>query len=157
MRPPGSLDQLKQLSYQQLEQLYTSAAGPQQVPRGLFRGHHLAWNQATAGRGRLFKPIIFLGFKLLPYGIDFRQRRWFFLNSGLTVGRFAARVGPSRWRDTEAVCLEYHGSRVPGLIRRQLYDEVKPLSDNLCLGFGGLNAPTGEGDIFFFGLERMEG
>jgi hypothetical protein len=35
-----------------------------------------------------------------------------------------------------------------------LYDEVKPLSADLLLGLGGVNAETGEGDHFFFTLER---
>jgi len=149
-----TLTDLQQMSLGQLEELYLQPAEVE-VPAGVFRGHHLAWNEGTAARQRLLRPIILLGFKLLPYGIDFDQRRWFFLSSGLTVGRFAPRVGPSRWRGTETVCLEYHVSRVPGFVRAQLYDEVKPLSGSLCLGFGGINAPRGRGDIFFFALERL--
>jgi hypothetical protein len=35
-----------------------------------------------------------------------------------------------------------------------LYDEVKPLSRDACLGIGGVNAGRGAGDHFFFVLER---
>ena len=31
---------------------------------------------------------------------------------------------------------------------------VKPLSADLCLGLGGINAERGEGDHFFFALYR---
>lgn len=149
-----TLIDLKQLSLPQLEDLYVQPHDLY-IPDGLFRGHHLAWNEEAASRQRLRRPIIHLGFKVLPYGVDFDKRRWFFLDSGLTVGRFQPRVGPSRWRETETVCMEYHVSRLPGLLRDQLYDEVKPLSEDLLLGFGGLNEPRGRGDIFFFALERV--
>lgn len=66
------------------------------------------------------------------------------------------RVGPSRWRDTEAVTLHYERSRLPAPIRGVLYDEVKPLTDTICLGLGGINAERGDGDQFFFALERFE-
>jgi hypothetical protein len=35
-----------------------------------------------------------------------------------------------------------------------LYDEVKPLGPDLCLGIGGINARVGRGDHFFFALAR---
>ena len=42
-----------------------------------------------------------------------------------------------------------------GRLRRALlYDEVKPLSDRLCLGIGGLDLTGEPGEMFFFGLER---
>ena len=148
------LTDLQQMSLGQLEELYLQPAEVE-VPIGVFKGHHLAWNEEVASRNRLLRPVIHLGFKALPYGVDFDQRRWFFLDSGITVGKFEPRIGPSRWRETETVCLEYHVSRLPGLLRKKLYDEVKPLSGSLCLGFGGLNAPRGRGDIFFFALERL--
>lgn len=150
-----TLTDLQQMSLAQLEEVY-ARPGEVEIPTGVYRGHHLAWNESTASRQRLLRSVIHLGFKALPYGVDFDQRRWFFLDSGLTVGRFAPRVGRSMWRETETVCLEYHVSRLPGLLRSRLYDEVKPLSGSLCLGFGGTNAPRGKGDIFFFALERME-
>lgn len=59
---------------------------------------------------------------------------------------------PSRWRDTQTLQLHYDLTRLP--FRGQLYDEVKPLSETLCLGLGGLNRqPEKEGDLFFFLLE----
>jgi hypothetical protein len=99
--------------------------------------------------------MLTLGFVRLPFGIDFDRRRWFFVDPRLLVGRFATECGPSRWRDTDSVRLTYHGSRLPRIIRSSLYDEVKPLSDELCLGMGGINADRGTGDHFFFALRRV--
>ncbi|PKN31442.1 MAG: hypothetical protein CVU63_23915, partial [Deltaproteobacteria bacterium HGW-Deltaproteobacteria-20] len=63
--------------------------------------------------------------------------------------------GPSRWRDTQTIRLHYHPSRLPGAVRTFLYDEVKPLTESLCLGIGGINAPRGRGEQFLFSLERV--
>ena len=70
------------------------------------------------------------------------------------IGRFDARIGPSRWRDTDAIQLHYDPSRLPGPIKGRLYDEIKPLSGDLVLGLGGVNAERGEGDHFWFVLTR---
>jgi hypothetical protein len=94
-------------------------------------------------------------FKWTPFGVDFDTRLWFFWHAALAAGRFEPRPGRSRWRDTEAVGLHYHVSRLPGPVRGVLYDEVKPLSADLCLCIGGINAPRGQGDHFFFALQRL--
>ena len=123
---------------------------------GRFRGHHLS-RLDTPGAKR---PLYHVGQKLLfewaPWGIDFSECAWFFFTSrAMTLGHFVPRTGPSRWRDTQAIGMHYHLSRLPGVIRNVLYDEVKPLSDELMLGLGGVNASRDQGDHFFFALERM--
>ena len=71
------------------------------------------------------------------------------------LAAFEARVERSRWRETDSVVLRYEGSRLPGALRRLLYDEVKPLGEGLVLGIGGGNDGPGRGDHFFFALERV--
>lgn len=91
----------------------------------------------------------------MPFGIDFDARRWWFLHPRLAVGRFELCQERSRWRDTDALTLRYHPSRLPGPLRDVLYDEVKPLGDDLLLGLGGLNWEVGRGDHFYFALTRL--
>jgi hypothetical protein len=50
------------------------------------------------------------------------------------------------------VRLGYDVSRLPGFVRRHLYDEVRPLGPELCLGIGGLNRAAGRGALFYFAL-----
>lgn len=142
---------LRRCSRAELEDLYV-ASRPISVPRGLFHGCFLAWLDTPGARHPVFHPLQVLGFELTPFGVDFTARRWFFFHPRLAAGRFTAEAGPSRWRDTDAVCLRYEVSRLPGPLRRVLYDEVKPLSPTLCLGLGGINAARGRGDHFFFAL-----
>lgn len=149
-----TLDHLRRSSLRDLERLYVQP-GSSGVPEGVFRGVHLSWIPETVARRRVWQALVWPGFKLLPYGVDFDRQRWFFLHAGLRIGRFAPRPGRSRWRDCDTVCLEYHDSRLPAPLRSILYDEVKPLSETLCLGLAGLDFPTGRGDMFFFGLERI--
>jgi hypothetical protein len=137
-----------------LEQVYREARDPIIVPRGCFRGHHLAWLARAADAPEWLGPALWLGFYAIPFGVDFDHRRWFFLRPNVRIGRFEPEVGASRWRDTTTIRLRYHRSRLPGPIRSLLYDEVKPLTPSLCLGIGGINAPRGQGEQFFFALER---
>ena len=139
-------------SVAELEALYTEPR-PVSVPAGIFRGVHLAWLDTPGARHPVIRPLQHLGFRLAPWGIDFTTQRWFFFHRQLAAGRFTADVGTSRWRATETVRLRYDVSRLPGPLRALLYDEVKPLSATLCLGLGGINAPRGRGDHFFFALE----
>ena len=44
--------------------------------------------------------------------------------------------------------MHYEASRLPTFVRALLYDEVKPLDDDLLLGLGGV----AQGDLFFFAL-----
>jgi hypothetical protein len=71
------------------------------------------------------------------------------------MGRFEPRVQRSRWRDAQTVGLHYEVSRLPSFVRGALYDEVRPLSPRWWIGIGGINADVGEGDHFFFGLQRI--
>jgi hypothetical protein len=146
-----SLERLAQCSVAELEELYV-APRPVAVPSGRFRGVHLAWLDTPGARHPVIRPLQHLGFRLLPFGVDFIRHRWFFFHPTLGIGRFVAEVGRSRWRDTETVRLHYEVSRLPGPVRAVLYDEVKRLSPSLCLGIGGINAPRGQGDHFFFAL-----
>jgi hypothetical protein len=146
-----TLERLRLCSLAELEALY-STPRPVGVPNGILRGVHLAWLD-TGARHPVLRLLLYLGFRLTPFGIDFTAHRWFFFHRRLAAGRFTADVGASRWRDTDTVRLCYDVSRLPGPLRAWLYDEVKPLSSTLCLGIGGINAPRGRGDHFFFALQ----
>ena len=125
---------------------------PVVVPAGRYRGHYLCRIEPGGPR----HPLVLATFRLVPFGVDFDARLWFFGHARLALGRFEPRVGPSRWRETEIVTLRYDSSWLPRPIRHRLYDEVLPLSADLCLGIGGVNGPRGEGDLFFFALERID-
>jgi hypothetical protein len=101
------------------------------------------------------RAVDWLLFDAPPFGIDFDTRCWWFGRPRLQAGRFRASPGPSRWRDTPTLRLEYDVSRLPRPVRALLYDEVKPLDGERCLGLGGIDADAGEGDHFFFSLERF--
>ena len=150
-----SLTRLVQCSVAELEVLYVESR-PVSVPSGCYRGVHLAWLDTPGARPwarpPVIRPLQHLGFRLLPFGVDFIRHRWFFFHPTLGIGRFVAETGRSRWRDTETVRLHYEVSRLPGPVRAVLYDEVKALSPSLCLGIGGINAPRGRGDHFFIAL-----
>jgi hypothetical protein len=142
-----SLDGLRSASLDELEVLYAeSSVGP--APAGRWRGATLRYLSPP----RWARAVDWLLFDAPPFGIDFDRRCWWFVRPGLAAGRFDASLGPSRWRRTETLRLEYGASRLPGPIRRLLYDEVKPLGSELCLGLGGLNADAGRGEHFFFAL-----
>ena len=146
--------QLRSCGLEELEELY-AREGDVSLPEGCFRGAHLARLETPGARllrWRLAQAPIF---ELVPFGVDFQARRWFFFRRSIALGRFEPTVGPSRWRETETIRLDYSGSSLPAPVRELLYDEVKPLSENLYLGIGGIDAPRGEGDHFFFALERM--
>ncbi len=146
------LTQLKQCSLEQLEELYVQPRSLA-IPVGRFRGVHLRRVDQPGARHAGF--AVTFGFSLVPFGVDFDNRRWFFFDPRLAAGRFTPIPGPSMWRGTDTIGLHYEASRLPLAIRRVLYDEVKALSDDLYLGFGGLRAERGTGDHFFFALQRM--
>jgi hypothetical protein len=149
-----TLADLKRAPAADLEALYASPTAPE-LPRGRFRGKVLARIDNSLSRRLSSRAIEYAGFRLTPFGIDFSASCWFFYGPrALRVGRFEPRVERSRWRDTDVVALHYEPSRLPALLRRQLYDEVKPLTSDLCLGIGGLNRGHGRGDLFFFALAR---
>lgn len=151
MPPEPSLVALTRCSVAELEALY-AVRRVVTVPRARYRGVFLAWLDAPGTARPVTHFVQWLGFRVLPFGVDFTRNCWFFFHPALGAGRFTAEPGRSRWRDTDAVRLEYAVSRLPDPLRRVLYDEVKPLSASLCLGIGGTNAPRGRGDDFFFAL-----
>jgi hypothetical protein len=144
----------------ELENLYRAlpvmpAAPAAPIPRGRFLAHDLgptdSWERAP-----LRNRAAVLTFWLLAPRVDFERRCWFFGSALLAAGRFDLQAGASRWRDTQTLRLHYHPSRLPRPLRAQLYDELKPLSADLCLGIAGLNAPRGRGDLRFFALARRK-
>jgi len=141
--------QLQERPLRELEALYQdSAVGP--VPAGRFRGQALHRVDTRFARS-LTATALLVPFERLPFGIDFDARRWFFLRLPTGLGHFRIEPGRSRWRATDTLKLIYDVSRLP--LRGLLYDEVKPLSDTLCLGLGGLNRGAGTGELFYFLLE----
>ena len=154
MTTSTTLDDLRRASLDELEALFRAPREPRR-PAGCYRGHHLVRLDNVGARDPAIWLGQTLGFRLFPFGVDFDLDHWFFFHPRLAAGRFTASIGPSRWRDTEAVTLHYGVSRLPRWVRGALYDEVQPLSDRLILGLGGTNAERGLGDHFFFALERM--
>jgi hypothetical protein len=147
-----SLAELAGRTHAELEALF-AAPGPIAVPEGRFRGAYLL-RFDTAETRRASSRLWHQAFRRLPFGVDFASRTWFFGDPRLRTGRFEPRAAPSRWRETEVIALHYHVSRLPAAIRDQLYDEIKPLGESLCLGIGGVNAERGRGEHFWFALER---
>jgi hypothetical protein len=140
-------------SRDELEAIYRDAAiGPR--PAGNYRGRFLGWIDNAGSRRWLVRAMDGVLFERTRFGVDFSRCLWWFVRPELAAGRFTVSRGRSRWRETETFCLEYRSSWLLPL-RSVLYDEVKPLGEDLCLGIGGLNADRGEGDHFFFALERI--
>jgi hypothetical protein len=133
----------------EVERTYREAPlGP--APSGVYRGRFLHW--LPPSRQWHVRVVDTLLFRWPRFGVDFDRRLWWFVRPALAAGRFQFSPGPSRWRAAETYRLEYDVSRLP--VRGILYDEVKPISADLCLGLGGVNAPTGHGDHFWFALVR---
>ncbi|MBW1879867.1 MAG: hypothetical protein JRJ84_16010 [Deltaproteobacteria bacterium] len=137
-----------------LEHLYAHE-DPFDVPEGLFRGVYLGRIGALRERTAEVRLAEIVGFRWTPFWVDFARRCWAFFTPRLGAGRFSPHIDDSRWRPTRTVVLDYGASRLPGPVRRILYDEVKPLSGDLCLGMGGVNRGPGNGDLFFFALVRV--
>jgi hypothetical protein len=150
----SGLEELLRASRPELEEIYASRPmGP--TPGGRFRGVFLCFLDNDGAARPSTRAIDSLLFRAVPFGVDFGSRRWWFVDPRVQAGRFDAEAGPSRWRDTDTLRLRYGASRLPGPIRSYLYDEVKPLSEDLCLGIGGVDAERGEGDHFFFALSAI--
>jgi len=125
------------------------------VPAGRFRGRLLSWLPRGDAASRRARPLLRSMFGSIPgFGVDFDDRRWFFGHRALKLGRFELSEGPSLWHETETFRMLYDSSRLPLAIRSQLYDEIKPLGDSLCLGVGGLGTDDGPKAQFFFLLRR---
>lgn len=149
-----TLQQLQSMSLTELEKAWTLPVDLS-TPRGVYRGHTLERIDHPTSRRPLWRFSQRLGFVWIPFGVDFDRQLWFFFNGRVAMGRFEMRAGDSRWRDTNAISLTYEGSRLPGFVRNVLYDEVKPLSERLSLGIGGINRERGCGEHFFFALEKI--
>lgn len=149
-------DELQRLSIDELDEVFCETESVE-LPYGCFTGRTICRLRNRGAKLPLPRFLEYVGFELAPYGIDFRSNRWFFVSSALQAGRFAPRVSRSRWRPTEVVALHYNVSRLPRPMRNFLYDEVKPLSDTLLLGLGGINRELGMGDHFYFTLELLKG
>ena len=156
MADDPTLQELASYSERDLESLWARPA-ELSAPRGVYRGHMLMRLDNPGARRARWRWGQTLAFDWTPFGIDFDRRLWFFFSPVLAAGRFDARPGPSRWRETSAIGLHYQVSRLPGPVRRVLYDEVKPLSTSMMLGMGGINDVRGKGDHFFFALTRNFG
>lgn len=145
--------ELRAMSLAQLESVWTRRV-ELSPPRGVFRGHALSRIDHPTSRRPLWRYSERLGFVWIPFGVDFDRRLWFFFNRHIAMGRFEMAAGESRWRDTDAIRLSYGHSKLPGFVRNVLYDEVKPLSERLILGIGGINQERDAGEHFFFTLEK---
>ena len=150
-----TFDQVCRATPAELETLYAEQC-PVAIPTGVWRGRHLMWLDTEAARHPILRPLEELVFARLPWSIDFDRRRWFWLGMPIGVGHFSPSAGPSRWRDAETLRLLYDDRALPGFVNQFLYDEVKPLSDELCLGLGGISAGRGKGEQFFFALTRSD-
>ena len=137
----------------ELDRLYVETPlGP--PPEGIFDGELLRWIPTDGPCVGGFLALEWVGFVLLPWGIRFDERLWWFELPAIAAGRFVATAGPSRWRDTETYRLSYTTSHLPRFFRKILYDEVKPLDEDTCLGIGGVNRERGQGDHFYYLLKR---
>ncbi len=153
---PASIAELRAASGSELESLYGAERPLEPRPHGLWRGHYLQRLDNRGARAPLSRLAQRLLFRTPPWGIDFDRGRWFFLDRPrLAAGHFALQAGPSRWRETTALGFDYSLSQLPRPVTNMLYDEIKPLSDELILGLGGENRDRGLGDHFWFGLERF--
>lgn len=144
---------LKEADLRELESIY-EARLPVAVPTGCYRGCYLRSLESTGARRPFNRAFSLLGFAVIPFGVDFESRCWYFGHRALQAGRFSPEIAASRWRRSSVVSLRYDESRLPYLVRRHLYDEIKPLDEDLCLGIGGLNRDRGEGELFFFALAK---
>ncbi|MBI9077138.1 MAG: hypothetical protein JEZ02_17145 [Desulfatibacillum sp.] len=145
------IQDLVQCTVEELEAVFTKD-GNLVAPTGRFWGRHLLRLDVAGSR----RPLHWVSrpFAHTPFGVDFNANKWFFFGPWLRMGRFRAVEGTSRWRNTRSVALHYDDSGLPGFVRNMLYDEIKPLGPDLCLGLGGVNRETGAGDHFFFALGR---
>lgn len=153
MSVPTTLAQLRALGWSDLDRLYIdSPPGP--VPTGAYKGKFLVWLPPAKKLINLpFVTLEAIGFQLLPWGIDFRCSEWWVGAKIFHGGLFSPTEGPSRWRPTKTWQMHYDRDWFP-YVRWCLYDEVKSLTPDICLGIGGINGPEGIGDHFYYSLHR---
>lgn len=145
------------LSAAELDALYAARRPVLPAPSGVWEGVVVGRVDAPGARRPVPRVAQWLGFEVPRWGIDFDENRWWFVHPTARVGRFRSVSGPSRWRQVEVLQLHYDRSRLPSPIRHRLYDELRLLEADLILGLGGENAPTGEGDHFWFTLRPHTG
>jgi len=148
---------LKQCDLSDLETLYKQP-GEIAIPKsGSYKGVYLKRLDNPGASRKINRITLWAMFDLTPFGLNFYPDYgdWYFFHPSLAMGRFLPSVGPSRWREAETIRLNYHTSRLPNLVRSILYDEIKPLAENILLGIGGFNAEKDKGDQFYFAIERI--
>lgn len=152
-----TLDDLISCDLPSLEALYVAAPDLRLPTSGSFRGTYLRRLQNPGANDRFNHVLQWALFDLMPFGLNFHPGwgDWYFFHPKISAGRFVPRQERSRWRNTDTNTLNYEKSRLPRPARALLYDELKPLSERLMLGFGGTNAETDKGDHFFFALTPM--
>ncbi len=146
------IEDLVRLDHRDLDELY--AADRALLVPGVYRGWHLCWVPRRDDAPRWIDPVLTVGFRWMPFGIDFDRGSWFFGHTAIALGRFRMEEGASRWRPGRTMRLHYDVGKLPRRVRAWLYDEVKPLEDGLCLGLGGLNVAGRGGERFYFALTR---
>ncbi len=151
---PPTLAELRRMSIEQLDRVFSDAP-LLDLPKRRFDGETLVRLQNRGALMKRHRILEGLGFEAMRWGIDFIADDWFFYTPLFAIGHFQPRPGPSRWRDTESIGLHCI-ARLPHVIKRELYDEVKPLSDSLVLGIGGVNREKTMGDHFYFALRARE-
>lgn len=138
---------LRDAALVELERVYaTHPVVP--LPGGVWRGHYLHELPMSLADRMVARAM----FKWPRFGLDLDRFGWWFGRPGSVIGRFEPRIGGSRWRDADVVRLDYRRT-TPWPLRRMLYDELKPLSNDCILGLGGVNRTRG-GAWFYFLLER---
>ena len=148
---------LKRCDLNRLEALYKQP-GEISIPEsGSYKGVYLKRLDNPGANKMINRITLWAMFDLMPFGLNFYPEYgdWYFFYPSLATGRFLPSVGPSRWRQAETIRLNYHVSGLPKLIRSILYDEIKPVAEDLLLGIGGFNAEKGAGEQFFFAIERI--
>jgi hypothetical protein len=149
---------LRNKSERELDEIFCSSGEARLPAPGNYQGAWLTWIENPGTRKPFNQISQTLMFKLTPFGITFNADStgiWYFFNPLLAAGNFMMRAEPSYWRETEAVSLNYEMSKLPGLVKGMLYDEIKVIDNNHILGLGGFKAPRDEGDNFYFLLSRV--
>ena len=148
---------LKKCDLGLLEALYKQP-GEITIPKsGSYKGTYLKRLDNPGANKKINIIALWAMFDLTPFGLNFYPKYgdWYFFHPSFAMGKFTPTIGPSRWREAETIRLNYQVSGLPKPIRSILYDEIKPLEENLLLGIGGFNAEKDTGDQFFFAIEKV--